>query len=141
MFLSRCLHSCRYGKDYDYEAPVKLLDALLHGMAGREGEQVVVLSQVLAADVNLGYEDICNTQVGRVLAGVCIKVWRGAGGGAGPGAGGGRQPGIRGHLQHAGGGQGARVGVEVVGVGCSVLFLEHAFLPPTLRPCSHPTPL
>lgn len=57
-------HPCRYGKDYDYEAPVKLLDALLHGMAGREGEQVVVLSQVLAADVNLGYEDICNTQVG-----------------------------------------------------------------------------
>lgn len=26
--------------------------------------QVVVLSQVLAADVNVGYEEICNTQVG-----------------------------------------------------------------------------
>ena len=52
-----------YGKEYDYEAPVKLLDKLLHGQAERDDEQVVVLSQVLAADVNIGYEDIVNTSV------------------------------------------------------------------------------
>ncbi|GLC35506.1 Protease Do-like 9 [Pleodorina starrii] len=52
-----------YGKEYDFDAPVKLLDKMMHGMASHPDEQVVVLSQVLAADVNLGYEEICNTQV------------------------------------------------------------------------------
>ncbi|GLJ14809.1 hypothetical protein SUGI_0240630 [Cryptomeria japonica] len=52
-----------YGKDYDYDAPVKLLDKLLHSMAQTEDEQLVVLSQVLVADINIGYEDIVNTQV------------------------------------------------------------------------------
>eukprot|EP01018_Ginkgo_biloba_P014667 Gb_06473 [translate_table: standard] len=52
-----------YGKDYDYDAPVKLLDKLLHSMAQTEDEQLVVISQVLVADINIGYEDIVNTQV------------------------------------------------------------------------------
>ncbi|PNW73966.1 hypothetical protein CHLRE_13g579901v5 [Chlamydomonas reinhardtii] len=52
-----------YGKEYDFDAPVKLLEKMMHGMAQHKEEQVVVLSQVLAAEVNLGYEDICNTQV------------------------------------------------------------------------------
>lgn len=52
-----------YGKDYDYGAPVKLLDKLLHSMAQTEDEQLVVVSQVLVADINIGYEDIVNTQV------------------------------------------------------------------------------
>ena len=52
-----------YGKDYDYDAPVKLLDKMLHGMPAEEGEQVVVLAQVLAAEINLGYEEIVNTTV------------------------------------------------------------------------------
>lgn len=52
-----------YGKDYDYDAPVKLLDKLLHSMARTEDEQLVVISQVLVADINIGYEDIVNTQV------------------------------------------------------------------------------
>ncbi|KAK1404455.1 DegP protease 9 [Heracleum sosnowskyi] len=52
-----------YGKDYDYDAPVKLLDKYLHGMAQSVDEQVVVLSQVLVADINIGYEEIVNTQV------------------------------------------------------------------------------
>ncbi|GIL64530.1 hypothetical protein Vafri_18424 [Volvox africanus] len=52
-----------YGKEYDFDAPVKLLDKMMHGMASHADEQVVVLSQVLASDVNTGYEDICNTQV------------------------------------------------------------------------------
>ncbi|KAG2443617.1 hypothetical protein HXX76_001968 [Chlamydomonas incerta] len=52
-----------YGKEYDFDAPVKLLEKMMHGMAQHKEEQVVVLSQVLAAEVNLGYEEICNTQV------------------------------------------------------------------------------
>ncbi|XP_054807402.1 protease Do-like 9 [Prosopis cineraria] len=52
-----------YGKDYEYEAPVKLLDKLLHSMPQSPNEQLVVVSQVLVADINIGYEDIVNTQV------------------------------------------------------------------------------
>ena len=35
-----------YGKDYDFDAPVKLLDSMMHAMADEPGQQVVVLSQV-----------------------------------------------------------------------------------------------
>ncbi|KAF3437081.1 hypothetical protein FNV43_RR19834 [Rhamnella rubrinervis] len=52
-----------YGKDYGYEAPVKLLDKLLHSLPQSPDEQLVVVSQVLVADINIGYEDIVNTQV------------------------------------------------------------------------------
>jgi hypothetical protein len=52
-----------YGKEFDYEAPVRLLDKMLHAQAERPDQQCVVLSQVLAADVNLGYEDILNCVV------------------------------------------------------------------------------
>ncbi|RDX79627.1 Protease Do-like 9, partial [Mucuna pruriens] len=52
-----------YGKDYEYEAPVKLLDKLLHSMPQSPDEQLLVVSQVLVADINIGYEDIVNTQV------------------------------------------------------------------------------
>jgi hypothetical protein len=48
---------------------VKLLDRMLHGVAHQPGEQVVLLSQVLAADINIGYEDMLNTQVG-------LRRWR-----------------------------------------------------------------
>ncbi|PKU70486.1 protease Do-like 9 isoform X1 [Dendrobium catenatum] len=52
-----------YGKDYEYDAPVKLLEKHLHAMAQSPDEQLVVVSQVLVADINIGYEDIVNTQV------------------------------------------------------------------------------
>lgn len=52
-----------YGKDYEYEAPVKLLDKLLHEYRQSPDEQIVVVSQVLVADINIGYEEIVNTQV------------------------------------------------------------------------------
>ncbi|KAK9669402.1 hypothetical protein RND81_13G127100 [Saponaria officinalis] len=45
------------------DAPVKILDKLLHSMALSKDEELVVISQVLAADINIGYEDIVNTQV------------------------------------------------------------------------------
>ncbi|WIA23171.1 hypothetical protein OEZ86_010064 [Tetradesmus obliquus] len=52
-----------YGKEYDFDAPVKLLDKLMHHMAEQPRQQVVLLSQVLAAEVNIGYEEMLNTQV------------------------------------------------------------------------------
>lgn len=52
-----------YGKEYEFDAPVKLLDKLLHSMAESPEEQLVVVSQVLVADINIGYEDLVNTQV------------------------------------------------------------------------------
>ena len=52
-----------YGKDYDYDSPVKLLDILLHGKCKRADQQVVVLGHVLAADCTIGYEDLQNYQV------------------------------------------------------------------------------
>ncbi|KAL2465249.1 Protease Do-like 9 [Abeliophyllum distichum] len=52
-----------YGKDYEFGAPVKLLDKLMHEMPQSPEEQIVVVSQVLVADINIGYEDLVNTQV------------------------------------------------------------------------------
>ncbi|CAN6201976.1 unnamed protein product [Urochloa humidicola] len=52
-----------YGKDYEYDAPVKLLDKHMHAMAQSPDEQLVVVSQVLVSDINIGYEDIVNIQV------------------------------------------------------------------------------
>nr|DAD34649.1 TPA_asm: hypothetical protein HUJ06_005289 [Nelumbo nucifera] len=52
-----------YGKDYECDAPVKLLDKHLHAMAQSDDEELVVVSQVLVADINIGYENIVNTQV------------------------------------------------------------------------------
>ncbi|XP_058184885.1 protease Do-like 9 isoform X1 [Rhododendron vialii] len=52
-----------YGRDYEFDAPVKLLDKFLHAMAQSVDEQLVVVSQVLAANINVGYEEIVNTQV------------------------------------------------------------------------------
>jgi len=52
-----------YGKEYDYDAPVKLLDRMMHDHVTERGQNVVVLSQVLASDANIGYEDIVNTAV------------------------------------------------------------------------------
>ncbi|CAN7059128.1 hypothetical protein IGI04_015553 [Brassica rapa subsp. trilocularis] len=52
-----------YGKEYEFDAPVKLLDKHLHAMAQSVDEQLVVVSQVLVSDINIGYEEIVNTQV------------------------------------------------------------------------------
>lgn len=44
---SHCVHH-QYGKDYEYEAPVKLLDKLLHELPQSPDEQIVVVSQVFS---------------------------------------------------------------------------------------------
>ncbi|XLU57430.1 hypothetical protein S245_052078, partial [Arachis hypogaea] len=53
--------SLSYGKDYEFDAPVKLLEKHLHAMAQSVVEQLVV-SQVLVSDIKIGYK-IVNTQV------------------------------------------------------------------------------
>ncbi|KAJ6688125.1 PROTEASE DO-LIKE 9 [Salix koriyanagi] len=56
-------HLISMAKEYEFEAPVKLLDKLLHSMPKSPDEQIVVVSQVLVADINIGYEELVNTQV------------------------------------------------------------------------------
>lgn len=53
-----------YGDDFGREAPVRLLEKLLLGKKRFPDEQVVVVSQVLACDATIGYEDWSNVQVG-----------------------------------------------------------------------------
>ncbi|MEW5313804.1 MAG: hypothetical protein WDW38_005341 [Sanguina aurantia] len=58
------LHSpCSSASEWDFEAPVRLLDKAMHGHSDADTQQVVVLAQVLASDINIGYEEIINTQV------------------------------------------------------------------------------
>ncbi|CAN6363304.1 unnamed protein product [Urochloa humidicola] len=52
-----------FGKKYEYDGPVTLVWKHFHGLAESPDEQLVVISQVLAADINIGYEDISNSQV------------------------------------------------------------------------------
>ncbi|KHN01751.1 Protease Do-like 9 [Glycine soja] len=52
----------RYGKDYEFDASVKLLDKHLHSRAQSVDEQLVVVSQ-LVFDIDIGYEEIVNTLV------------------------------------------------------------------------------
>ncbi|CAL8470933.1 g10475 [Coccomyxa elongata] len=61
-----------YGKEYDFDAPVKLLDAMMHEQALAKGQAVVVLGQVLAADINIGYEDLVNIRV-KAVNGVTVS--------------------------------------------------------------------
>lgn len=42
---------------------MKLLDKLLHSLPQTKDEELLVVSQVLVADINIGYEEIVNTQV------------------------------------------------------------------------------
>eukprot|EP01137_Pigoraptor_chileana_P026877 Opistho-2@8799 len=52
-----------YGADYDFDAPVRILEKMLYGHKSSPDDQIIVLSQVLAAPVNVGYEDLSNLQL------------------------------------------------------------------------------
>jgi len=49
-----------FGEDWDCEAPVELVHRVLHQRAALAGEELVVLTQVLAHDLTVGYEDLEN---------------------------------------------------------------------------------
>ncbi len=69
LFISSQLRVCK-PKEYDFDAPVRLLEKMVHSMAESVDQQVVVLGHVLAAEINIGYEDIINTQVAGCVVGV-----------------------------------------------------------------------
>ncbi|CAK0742846.1 hypothetical protein CVIRNUC_001425 [Coccomyxa viridis] len=52
-----------YGDAFINDSPVRLMDLTLHGHREFIEQEIVVLSQVLACDATLGYEEIHNTQV------------------------------------------------------------------------------
>jgi len=52
-----------YGADYMSDAPVSLLHNLVYGSRKSPDNEVVILSQVLACQATLGYEDHYNSQV------------------------------------------------------------------------------
>ena len=51
----------QYGKEYEFEAPVKLLDKLLHSMPKSPDEQIVVVSQVFLACTHVSSYDYYST--------------------------------------------------------------------------------
>eukprot|EP01134_Creolimax_fragrantissima_P003125 CFRG3125T1 len=55
-----------FGDDFQEHAPVKLLERVLHGRKKFKDEQVVVLSQSLDCEVNIGCQYLVNTQLLRV---------------------------------------------------------------------------
>ncbi|CAN6372756.1 unnamed protein product [Urochloa humidicola] len=52
-----------FGKNFEDYTPTRLLVKHFHAMAESPDEQLVVISQVLVADINIGYEGITNAQV------------------------------------------------------------------------------
>lgn len=49
-----------FGEEWDCEAPVEIVHRLMHQRAEEKGEQLVVLTQVLAHDLTVGYEELEN---------------------------------------------------------------------------------
>lgn len=61
--LSEKYLSSEYGSQWDAKAPVRLLVRLMHTHKKESGEQVVLLSQVLNATLNRGFEHLSNCQL------------------------------------------------------------------------------
>ncbi|EFJ52282.1 trypsin family [Volvox carteri f. nagariensis] len=56
----------QYGTDWSTKAPIKLCDRYLSGSMEALGQEVVLLSKVLSASVNQGFQEIQNVQVYKV---------------------------------------------------------------------------
>lgn len=52
-----------YGLDWSSRAPIKLVQKVLAASKTHKDEEVVVLSKVLASDINQGYQDMGNIQI------------------------------------------------------------------------------
>jgi len=61
--LSRPFLHHEYGKSWARKAPIRLCDQTFYGIQTEPDEQVVVLNQVLVDEVNVGYQNLSNTQV------------------------------------------------------------------------------
>ena len=49
-----------YGDEFSYDAPVSLVQTMVHGMRSHTDEELVVVSKVLANEISLGYEHVTN---------------------------------------------------------------------------------
>eukprot|EP00741_Cyanophora_paradoxa_P006951 tig00001065_g6725.t1 len=61
--LSRPYLQAEYGSGWESKAPVRLCSLAFYGLQAEPGEQVVVLSHVLSAECNTGYQSFQNVQV------------------------------------------------------------------------------
>lgn len=52
-----------FGKDFDFDSPISLLERLANGQVTIPGQEVVLLACVLASDVSIGYEEVTNVVV------------------------------------------------------------------------------
>ncbi|KAL8271019.1 hypothetical protein Esti_005060 [Eimeria stiedai] len=61
--LSEPFLKSEYGDDFESRAPVRLLDRWQHGMQQFPGQQIVILTHVLAHEITVGFEHLHNIQV------------------------------------------------------------------------------
>jgi S1-C subfamily serine protease len=54
---------CEYGEEYELDAPVRLVHHLQTGEREKPGQQVVLVSQILASQLTIGYTELKNIQV------------------------------------------------------------------------------
>ncbi len=54
---------CEFGDDFDKSAPVRLVHWWQNGEKEKVNHEIVLLSQVLAHDINIGYHDLKNIQL------------------------------------------------------------------------------
>eukprot|EP00899_Mesostigma_viride_P010040 jgi/Mesvir1/19037/Mv12800-RA.2 len=60
---SQPLLRAQYGKDWECKGPIQLCEKAAHGVMESEGQELVLLSQVLAHEVNTGYQNLSNVEV------------------------------------------------------------------------------
>lgn len=61
--LSEAFLRSEYGEEWEAKAPIVLMERIVNGLKSSEEDEVVVLSQVLAHAVNVGYESLVNCAV------------------------------------------------------------------------------
>jgi S1-C subfamily serine protease len=68
VFTTLTVPFCRseFGDEWDCEAPVEFVHRVMHERAEFKGQQLVVLTQVLAHDLTVGYEDLENVLLEKV---------------------------------------------------------------------------
>jgi hypothetical protein len=58
--------SSEWGKEWQQKAPVKFVEKALYGAKDKEDEEIVILSQILAADINVTYQQYVPNIITRV---------------------------------------------------------------------------
>ena len=61
----------RYGEEYELDAPVRLVHHLQTGEREKPGQQVVLVSQILASQLTIGYTELKNIQVPKLCSCLC----------------------------------------------------------------------